>query len=202
MKAAVWTRYGPPEVLQLQEVEKPIPKDDEVLVRIRATTVSAGDCEMRRLEVPMLLRLPTRLYVGVRRPKRITILGQELAGEVEAVGKTVTRFGEGDPVIAATGFSQGAYAQYLSVNENPTEGVLARKPDGEVRPWLVSRWREREGGRKVDLYLRPGVYFHDHFCFPNKKDRQAEYRDLVYSLEQALRNRKLDLPVVGLATFL
>ena len=130
MKAAVWTRYGPPEVLQLQEVEKPIPKDDEVLVRIRATTVSAGDCEMRRLEVPMLLRLPTRLYVGVRRPKRIAILGQELAGEVEAVGKAVTLFGEGDPVIAATGFSQGAYAQYLNVNENPTEGVLARKPDG------------------------------------------------------------------------
>ena len=87
MKAIVWTKYGPPDGLQLQEVEKPTPKDNEVLIKVHATTVTAGDCEMRGLKSPLLLRLPLRLYNGLRKPKRITILGQELAGEIEAVGK-------------------------------------------------------------------------------------------------------------------
>ncbi len=89
MKAIVWTKYGSPDVLQLKEVEKPIPKDNEVLIRIYATTVTAGDCEMRRLKFPILLRLPMRIYVGLRKPKKITILGQELAGEIESVGNTI-----------------------------------------------------------------------------------------------------------------
>jgi len=129
MKAIVWTKYGPPEVLQLQEVEKPTPKDNEVLIRIYATTVTAGDCEMRRMETAIRYRLLMRLYVGLRKPKRITILGMELAGEIEAVGKEVTRFKEGDQVFAATGFAgMGACAEYICLPEELEDGALALKP--------------------------------------------------------------------------
>ena len=89
MKAIVWTKYGPPDVLQLKEVEKPTPKDNEVLIRIYATTVTAGDCEQRSLKLPIWHALPMRAYVGLKRPKRITILGMDLAGEIESVGKDV-----------------------------------------------------------------------------------------------------------------
>ena len=130
MKAIVFTEYGPPDVLQLKEVEKPIPKDNEVLIRIYATTVTAGDCEMRRLKFPILLRLPMRIYTGLRKPKRITILGQELSGEIEAVGKDVKLFKKDDQVFAATGFGMGAYAEYICLPEEPKEmeGLLAIKP--------------------------------------------------------------------------
>src|SRR6267143_2630346 len=113
MKAIVWTKYGPPDVLQLRDVEKPNPKANEILIRVRATTVTTGDCEMRSLRMPLSLRLPLRMYNGLRRPKRITILGQELAGEIESVGIDVRRFTEGDHVFAATGFHFGAYAEYV-----------------------------------------------------------------------------------------
>ena len=86
MKAIKWTAYGPPEVLQLQEIEKPWPKDNKVLVNIQAMTVTAGDCETRSLQFPIWLRLPLRAYSGFGKPGRITILGQELAGEIEALG--------------------------------------------------------------------------------------------------------------------
>jgi len=128
MKAIVWTKYGPPDGLQLQEVEKPTPKDNEVLIRIHATTVTAGDCEMRNLQVPFGLALPMRAFVGLRKPKRITILGQELAGEIVSVGKDVTRFKDGDQVFANTGFFLGAYAEYICMPEQREEGVLALKP--------------------------------------------------------------------------
>jgi NADPH:quinone reductase-like Zn-dependent oxidoreductase len=128
MKAIVWTRYGPPEVLQLREVETPIPKDNEVRVKIRATTVTAGDCEMRTLKLPLFLGLPMRVYAGIRRPVRITILGQEFAGEVESVGKEVTRFAVGDQVFGAPGFGLGGYAEYICVPEAGSDAVLAEKP--------------------------------------------------------------------------
>src|SRR5579863_7251634 len=102
MKAVVWTKYGPPEGLQLQEVAKPAPGDRQVLIRIYATTVTAGDCMLRSFKLPLAFRLFLRIYLGMIRPRKI-ILGQELAGEVEAVGKEVTRFSIGDQVYAWTG---------------------------------------------------------------------------------------------------
>lgn len=129
MKAIVWTAYGPPEVLQLKEVPKPVPKNDEVLIRIYAATVTAGDCEQRSLKLPLLLRLPMQLYVGFNRPKRITILGMDLAGEIESVGTNVRRFKKGDHVFATTGFiNMGTYAEYICLPENAKEVALSIKP--------------------------------------------------------------------------
>ncbi len=130
MKAIVWTKYGPPDGLQLKDVEKPTPKDHEILVKVHATTVTAGDCEMRRLELPLMLSFPVRLYAGFLRPKRIPILGQELAGEVEEVGKSVTSFKVGDQVFGTTGFGFGAYAEYICLPEKPNDaqGTLAPRP--------------------------------------------------------------------------
>ena len=112
MKAIVCTAYGGPDVLKLEEVEKPRPKDGEVLVRIHATTASRADCEIRRFEFPAWIWLPLRLAFGVVRP-RVRILGQEFAGEVEALGDGATSFARGDRVYGTTGIGLGAYAEYV-----------------------------------------------------------------------------------------
>ncbi len=134
MKAIVYTEYGPPEVLQLKEVEKPVPKGNEILIKIFATPVSFGDTLVRNLKevspakfhMPFLFWLFAKIYFGFRKP-RITILGSEFAGEIEAVGRDVRRFGKGDRVFGFRGSRMGAYAEYLCMPEN---GVLAPMPAG------------------------------------------------------------------------
>ena len=124
MKAIVWTKYGPPDVLQFKELNKPVPKENEVLIRVHAATVTAGDCELRRFDIPLGLRLFVRIMFGIIKP-RIKILGQELAGEIESVGKKVKHFKKGDPVFAATEMRMGAYAEYACL---PAKSAMALKP--------------------------------------------------------------------------
>ena len=125
MKAIVATKFGPPEVLQLREVEKPAPRDNELLIKVRATTVTAGDSRMRSFNVPPLFWLPARITLGFTKPKH-PIYGMELAGEVEAVGKDVTRFRAGDQVFASTLTENfGAHAAYKCL---PEQGMVAIKP--------------------------------------------------------------------------
>jgi NADPH:quinone reductase-like Zn-dependent oxidoreductase len=124
MRAVVYRKYGPPEVLQLAEIEKPTPKDDEVLIKTRATTVSAGDRRCRSLDVPAGFGWMSRLVLGVFGPRQ-PILGTELAGIVEATGKNVRKFEVGDPVIAFGGAGMGCYAEYRCMKE---DGAIALKP--------------------------------------------------------------------------
>ncbi|MFN2184058.1 MAG: NAD(P)-dependent alcohol dehydrogenase [Anaerolineae bacterium] len=126
MKATVHTAYGPPDELELREVEKPIPKDNEVLISIHATTVTSSDCNVRNLTfAPTWSVLPMRMQFGLREPK-ITRLGIDLAGKVEAVGKDVKRYREGDQVFGRPDPALGAHAEYICIAE---DGVLAAKPD-------------------------------------------------------------------------
>jgi NADPH:quinone reductase-like Zn-dependent oxidoreductase len=122
MKAIVYERYGPPEVLILKEVEKPAPKDNEVLIKVFATTVTKYDCWVRSCTAPTGFGIPMRIASGIRKPKK-PILGTELAGEVEVVGRNVTRFKEGDQVFGYPGMSLGAYAEYICL---PEEGVAIK----------------------------------------------------------------------------
>src|SRR6185295_15285451 len=123
MKAIVCTKYGPPEVLQIKEVEKPVPKANEVLVKVYATTVTAADFRVRSFTIPPSFWLPARLILGIRKPKK-PILGIELAGEIESVGTDVKLFKQGDQVFAATLAGFGAYAEYKCL---PEDGPIAMK---------------------------------------------------------------------------
>ncbi|MBW2217570.1 MAG: NAD(P)-dependent alcohol dehydrogenase [Deltaproteobacteria bacterium] len=133
MKAVICTKYGPPEVLQLTEVEKPTPKEDEVLIRIDATTVHVGDVRIRKFDVPRWSWPMARLFLGITRPKE-PILGMELAGVIESVGKDVKRFEVGDPVFASTGFTFGTYAEYKCLPEISGDGEIDKKGLVELKP--------------------------------------------------------------------
>ena len=133
MKAILCTKYGPPEVLQLKEVEKPRPKANEVLIKIKATTVTASDCIIRGFNLPgdhkfpmkQIMGLMMRFYVGFTKPKN-PILGLVLSGEIESAGKEIKQFKKGDSVIGFTGYSFGAYAEYKCMYEKESKlGCLA-----------------------------------------------------------------------------
>ncbi len=170
MKAVICTKYGPPEVLQIKEVEKPVPKPDEVLIKILATTAHIGDTKIRRFEPGMgpvkdiFFKPVMRIILGFTKPRK-QILGMELSGEIEAVGKDVTLFKVGDPVFASTEFRFGTYAQYCCI---PEKGILAIKPvnmtheeaapvsNGAITALIHMRRADIKKGDKVLIYGASG----------------------------------------------
>jgi len=129
VKSLVCTKYGPPEVLKLAKVKKPEPKDDEVLIRIYATAVTASDIYIRSGRVKWSLMIPFRLMMGLTGPRN-PIIGEVLSGEIEATGKDIKRFRPGDRVYGLTGFSLGAYAEYKCMKENDSvNGCISLKPE-------------------------------------------------------------------------
>lgn len=180
MKAIIFTNYGSPDFLQLQEVAKPTPKDDQILIKIHATTVTAGDCEIRKSQQPDLFWLPLRLYIGVFKP-RLKILGQEMAGEVEAVGKDVTRFKVGEQVFGSMEFQFGSYAQYACVSNkamvlpkptNMTYEEAAAVPTGGLTALSMLRKAGVGKGKKVLIYGATGSI--GTFCIQIAKYYGAE----------------------------
>lgn len=125
MKAVIFTKYGSPEGLEVRDIPVRPPGPGEVRIRVAYATVTAGDTEIRRLALPLWLRLPFRAYAGLLRPRRLPILGMELSGEIDAVGEEVTSFAPGEAVFAATGFGFGAYAEYCCLR---ADAAIARKP--------------------------------------------------------------------------
>ncbi|ATF11995.1 NAD(P)-dependent alcohol dehydrogenase [Brevibacillus sp. HB1.4B] len=164
MRAVVCTKYGSPDVLELREVEKPRPKDNEILIKVHATTVTSGDCRIRAFKSPFLLWIPMRLVLGLTKPRN-PILGVELSGEVEAIGKHVTRFQKGDHVYALSGMRCGAHAEYISLKENAIVGLkptnvtheeAAAIPFGGTTALHFFRKGKLQKGQKVLIYGASG----------------------------------------------
>lgn len=156
MKAIVYEKYGPPEVLKLKEIAKPSPRDNEVLIRIRAASITSGDCELRIFKFPLLFWLPLRLAFGIFRP-RIKILGQELSGEIEAVGANVKNFKPGNQVFCPSKIFR-AYAQYIflpgtdAIVIKPAHlsfGKAAAVPTGGLNALYFIRQAKIKSGEKV-----------------------------------------------------
>jgi NADPH:quinone reductase-like Zn-dependent oxidoreductase len=171
MKAIICTRYGPPGVLQPADVPKPVPLDNEVLIRIHATTCHIGDVRIRSAMVPISMQIPFRLYMGILKPKR-KILGMELSGVVEAVGNAVRRFKADDAVLAFSGFSMGGYAEYICLPEDARDirkGLVVHKPSamsfaeaaaglatGGLTALSILRRADVRPGRRVLVYGASG----------------------------------------------
>jgi NADPH:quinone reductase-like Zn-dependent oxidoreductase len=171
MKAVLCTKYGPPEVLQLAEVEKPTPKDNEVLIKIHATTCHIGDVRVRSFNVPGWQKIPFRLMLGLRKLKR-PILGMECAGDIEAIGKDVKRFKVGEAVVASAGFVFGAHAEYICLPEDATHiksGMVVPKPanityeeaaagvaSGGITAFNILKKAKIQPGQKVLIYGASG----------------------------------------------
>jgi NADPH:quinone reductase-like Zn-dependent oxidoreductase len=169
MKAVVCEKYGPPEVLMLKEVEKPTPKDNEVCIKNFATAVTGSDVLIRGADMPIIVGLMFRLMIGFTKPRK-PILGFVFAGEIESVGIDVKRFKKGDQVYGFTGFSFGAYAEYICISEEESKrGCLAMKPSnmsyeesaaaaygGVLAPYFLEKGNIQKG-QKVLIYGASGA---------------------------------------------
>ncbi len=165
MKAIICTKYGPPEVLKIAEVEKPIPKDNEVLAKIHAATVSSGDMKIRGVDMPFVYKLLIRLLFGFKRPKK-NILGSTFAGEIKSVGKDVTLYKKGDKVFGINGMRMGCYAEYVAIKENGAMIMMPSNmtyeeavpvPFGAMSALHLLRKANINKGQKVLIYGASGA---------------------------------------------